>query len=138
MLAMCEFELFEDGDYVCALPFGLAGGTQGVDEKDAVTMAVSWLKEEVEASLMMGNAFPDDLPLGNDARRGGRVLVVAVEAGLNTVDVMTSKEAAEMLGVSQSRVSQMLNKHVLLGFRKGRNAYVSRDSVMARLADRKR
>lgn len=39
-----EFEFFEDEGMVCAFPFGIAGGTEGYDLKDAAMMASDWLR----------------------------------------------------------------------------------------------
>ena len=66
----------------------------------------------------------------------GRILLVAVEASLDTVPAVTASEAAELLGVSRARVSQMLKSGLLMGFRKGRDSFITRYSVDARLREK--
>jgi excisionase family DNA binding protein len=62
-------------------------------------------------------------------------MVIAVSTSLNEIDAVRASEAAELLGVSRARVSHMIRDNLLEGFRRGRDSYVTRDSVNARLAD---
>ncbi|MBQ6524438.1 MAG: HicB family protein, partial [Atopobiaceae bacterium] len=65
----------------------------------------------------------EDIPVptfGNEPQHGDRVVVFAVEAGLDTVRKVTASEAARMLGVSPGRVTQMLGANQLEGWREGR------------------
>jgi len=48
---------------------------------------------------------------------------------------MSASEAAEVLGVSRSRISQLIKACLLYGYRDGRNTWVTCDSVEARLKD---
>ncbi len=134
MFAVYEFEFFEDEGWVLAFPFGLEGGTQGRDAADAARMAADWLKGEVEHSLMCGTPLPPPT-FGNAPAHGGTIGVVGVEASLEAIDTVLASEAADMLGVSRGRVSQMLASGRLEGFRKGRSTFVTRASVQARLAE---
>lgn len=134
MFAVYEFEFFEDEGWVLAFPFGLEGGTQGRDMAQAVRMAADWLKGEVEHSLMNGMPLPSPT-FGNTAEHGGTIGVVGVETSLEAIDTVLASEAAEMLGVSRGRVSQMLAAGQLEGFRRGRATFVTRESVKARLAE---
>ena len=59
-----------------------------------------------------------------------------MEASLDTVPAVTASEAAELLGVSRARVSQMLKAGLLMGFRKGRDSFITRYSVDARLREK--
>lgn len=135
MLFLCEFEIFKGEQMYVARPFGLLGATQGYDLRDACVMAHEWLQMEGEYRLMMGDDIPE-LPLGNEPKHGGRILLVGAEVSLEGIDTVKASEAAEMLGVSRSRVSQMLKTSLLLGYRDGRDTYVTRDSINARLAER--
>ncbi len=138
MFYMCEFELFPDGDVVAAYPVGLEGATCGDDWRDAAEMAADWLKGDADMRLMLGQELPE-LPIGAEpAHEGGRMLLVGVDASLDNIDAVTATEAAEMLGVSRGRVTQMVAAGKLFGFRKGRNAYVTRASVEARKAEEPR
>lgn len=135
MFYLCEFELFPDEGMVVAYPFGLEGATCGDDYRDAATMAADWLKGDADMRLMLGHELPE-LPIGNEPKHeGGRILLVGVDASLENIDAVSAAEAAELLGVSRGRVSQMISSGQLFGFRKGRNTYVSRDSLNARLEE---
>lgn len=105
MLRVYEFELFEDDGLIMAFPFDFDGGTQGENVAEASEMAADWLKTEVECRLMDGEEMPE-ATLGHEPERGGRILLVAVDAGLETIDAVPAHEAADMLGVSRARVSQ--------------------------------
>lgn len=133
MIYVFEFELVEEGDgWVVSYPFDFDGATQGFGIAEASEMSADWLKTMLEYSIMAGDAIPE-ATLGNEPKRGGRVLLVAVDASLDTVDAVSAKEAAEMLGVTKGRVSQLLKAGKLLGYRKGRDVFVTKDSVNARL-----
>lgn len=134
MLAIYEFELFQDEGWVLAFPFDFEGGTQGSSIKEACEMAADWLKGEVEHLLMTRQALPE-ATFGNVPVHGGRIAIVAVQADLDSIDTVAACDAAKMLGVSRARVSQMLSAGQLEGYRKGRSTFVTRASVEARLAE---
>lgn len=134
MLRVYEFELFEDDGLIMAFPFDFDGGTQGENVAEASEMAADWLKTEVECRLMDGEEMPE-ATLGHEPERGGRILLVAVDAGLETIDAVPAHEAADMLGVSRARVSQLLKSGMLSGYRKGRDTFVTVASVNARLSE---
>lgn len=135
MLCVYEFELFKDGNAVVALPFDFDGGTQGTDIREASEMAADWLKTEIEHCLMNNESIPE-ATLGHEPEHGGRVLIVAVEASLNTIETVSASKASEMLGVSCARISQLLKADMLSGYREGRNTFVTVDSINARLAEK--
>ena len=60
---------------------------------------------------------------------------MGVEASRETVRKVPASEAARRLGVSPSRVTQMLAAGRLEGWREGRRTWVTLDSVEARLAE---
>ena len=134
MLAVYEFEFFDEDGHILAFPFDMEGGTQGRDPKEAAEMAADWLKGEMEHRLMAGAPLPE-ATFGNDPQHGGRVGIVAVDANLDSIDTVSATDAAELLGVSKARVSQMLASGQLEGYRKGRATLVTLESVKARLAD---
>lgn len=135
MFYLCEFELYEEEGMVTASPFGLEGGTCGSDFRDAAEMAADWLKGDADMRLMLGRDLPE-LPIGNEPSHGGQLLLVGVDASLDNIDALPAHEAAELLGVSRARVSQMMKSQQLFGFRKGRDAFVTRDSLRARMAEK--
>lgn len=134
MLAVYEFELFEENGCVLAFPFDFDGGTQGENVKEASEMAADWLKGEVEHRLMVGQPLPE-ATFGHEPQHGGRVAIVAVDANLDSVEAIAASDAADMLGVSRGRVSQMLASGQLEGYRKGRATLVTLESVKARLVE---
>lgn len=134
MFALCEFELYEDEGMVLAVPFELEGGTEGRTYEEAAAMAADWLKGMAQHGLMAGRGFPAPA-LGHEPAHGGRVLLVGVDVSLADVPRMTAAEAAARLGVSRARVSQMLGRGQLEGWREGRNTYVTEASVACRLAE---
>lgn len=136
MLHVYEFEVFQaDDGWMLAFPFDMEGGTQGKDFKEACEMAADWLQGEMEHRAMAGLPFPE-ATFGNEPENGGKVVIVAVNAGLDTVETVSASEAAEELGVSRSRVSQMLKTGQLQGYPKGRATFVTRASLDARLAEK--
>jgi len=134
MLYMFEFEICQAKESLIAIPFDFLGGTEGKDEKEVAEMAADWLKMELETHLMKGVDIPG-ATFGNEPKEGGRILLVAIEASLETIDAVQATEAAKRLGVSRGRVTQMVNTNLLDGFRKGRDAFVTVDSINARLKD---
>lgn len=137
MVHIYEFEFVEDGGWYLAFPFDMEGGTQGVDLAEASEMAAEWLKSEIEWRVIHGEELPAPT-FGNEPRRGGRVVLLAVEAGLETVHKVTAAEAARLLGVSPGRVTQLIDAGHLVGWREGHRTWVTVDSVEARLAEEHR
>ena len=137
MFVLAEFELFEDEDMVLALPFELEGGTEGYDFQDAAAMAADWLRAEAEHWLMSGTE-PPKLGLSHASRHGGQVVIIGVSVSLEAIDTVTASEAAELLGVSRPRVTQMIKAGRLEGYTKGHATFVTRASVEARLVERPR
>ena len=130
MFFMAEFELFESEGTILALPFGLEGGTEAPTFEEAAAMAADWLRGEVEHWLM-ADACPPSPPLGNEPLRGGSI---GVSSSLEAIDTMTASEAAQTLGVSRPRISQMIKSGRLEGYTKGHATFVTVASVRARLA----
>lgn len=129
---MCDFELVDKGRRVIAYPVGLDGATEGEGLEDAVRMAADWLMEAALDFLMRGEDWPE-LPLGTEAKRGGRMVTVAVDASLDHVSSVTAAEAARKLGVSTARVAQLCAAGILESWKVGGTRMVSLDSVEARM-----
>lgn len=134
MLVINEFEFFEEGGMVCALPFGREGATQGIDFEDAAAMAADWLYETVKYETINGIKQPKTI-VGHQPEHGGKVMIVAVDFDINRVDAVTAADAARMLGVSTARVTQMCEKGQLTSWRDGSKRLILRDSVNARLKE---
>lgn len=134
MIYIQEFEFVEEDGMISVIPFGLDGGTCGVDIEDAVSMAVDWLKGYIEHQLVSGKS-PKSGRLGNEPQSGGRVIAVSVDCDLSRVDAVTAADASRMLGVSSARVAQMCESGKLTSWKEGSRRMVMRQSVEARLAD---
>ena len=130
---VCEFELVQGEKYIQCWPFfpGRVDGTQGTIFDDAIEMAADWLRIIVLDYLMSGEEVPT-LPLGNLPRRGGDIIVVAVDASLDQVPAVGASEAARMLGVSTERVSQLISAGHLESWKVSGTRMVSVDSIEAR------
>ena len=134
MLHLYEFEIFEDEGWYLALPFDWDGGTQGTSFEDACEMAADWLRIMCEDCAMHAKELPTPT-FGNEPCHGGRVVLLGIQAGLDTVRKVSASEAARLLGVTPGRVTQMLDSNKLEGWREGRRTWVTVDSVEARLAE---
>ena len=134
MLHVYEFEVFGDDGMLLAFPYDMDGGTQGADFKEVCEMAADWLQLEMEHRAMHGEPFPE-ATFDNEPRHGGRNVVVAVNAGKDTVPKVLPSEAARMLGVSAGRVTQMMDAGQLEWFEDAGRKWVTVYSVEARLAE---
>ena len=99
---------------------------------DAAEMAADWLRGTAEDWLISG-VEPPEPTFGNEPGHGGRVILIGVEVSRAAIPTVSASEAAERLGVSRPRVTQMLASGALVGWRDGRNTRVTIDSVNARL-----
>ena len=134
MLHVYEFELFESEGWLLAFPYDMDGGTSGKDFKEACEMAADWLQMEMEHRAMHDLPFPE-ATFDNEPRHGGRNIVVAVNAGKDTIPKVLPSEAARMLGVTPGRVTQMMDAGQLEWFEESGRKWVTTYSVEARLAD---
>lgn len=131
-----EFEVFSEEGRYTVWPFDFeCGGTSGATFREACEMAVDWLRTVIEHHAMHAIPFPEPT-FDNEPRFGGKIITVAVDAGLHTIPRMTAAEAARALGVSPSRVSHMIRDGLLEAFKYGHNTWVTRYSVEARLRER--
>ena len=85
---------------------------------DACEMAAEWLQGECEYQAIHDEPFPKQT-FGNQPKNGGKVVIVAVNADKGTVRKVNASRAAEMLGVTKGRVSQMVKANQLEAFRDG-------------------
>lgn len=132
-----EFEIVpSEGGYV-AIPYDLEGATQADSFDDLCLSVADWLKVTIESYELRGARLPH-ASFGNVPRYGGTNMVFSVTAGRETIERVTVTEASRLLRVTPGRVSQMVASCQLEGWREGRNAYVTLDSVRARLAERPR
>ena len=138
-MVTCEFEFVQDGSFILCHPFwpGREDGTQGDGFDDAIEMSADWLRQMALDHLMSGEPLPQ-LPMGNDPVRGGRIVTIAVDASLSDIPSITASEAAGLLGVTDSRVSQLCRAGALDNWKVGRTRMVSLESVRLRLSEERR
>lgn len=136
MIYVWEFEFFDSGGMVDAVPCGSlgGGGTFGSDLNDAVASAADFLVCMVDDHLMGGVDLPAP-DFGHEPQNGGKIIAVAVSRELDDIPAITAADAARMLGVSSARVSQLIGAGLLESWRDGTKRMVSKASVEARLAD---
>lgn len=131
MFYMEEFEVYESEGLYIAIPFDFDGGTQGESLKDASEMAWDWLRTELEYRMMGGDDIPEPT-VGNEPKRGGRVVLIATNVSLSDVKTVSAATAAEMLGLTRGRVSQLFKAGLLSGYKSGRDLMITVDSINAR------
>ncbi|MCL2529028.1 MAG: helix-turn-helix domain-containing protein [Coriobacteriia bacterium] len=134
MMYIYEFEFFESEGYLIVYPFDMEGATQGRELQEAVEMAADWLRTDIQYRLMYNEPLPKPT-FGNTPKEGGTVVVIAVEAGLDTIRRVSASEAARLLNVSPARVSHMIRDGLLTSFKDGYNVWVTMDSIEARLRE---
>lgn len=128
-----EFEMWRGEKEWCIVPFGIAGATQGADVEDACESAADLLRETVQDYLMRGEQPPAPT-FDNTPEHGGVRVIVSVDASLDGIEKISASKAAEMLGVSRGRITAMVDSGLLDGWKDGRNSWITKASVKARLA----
>ena len=134
MLAINEFEFYEEDGMFVAIPFDREGATCGDDFDDAVAMAADWLYETVKYEKIEG-VQPPKTTFGHKPEHGGIVMPVAIDFDINRVDAVTAADAARMLRVSTARIAQMCNSGRLTSWKDGSKRLILRESVEARMED---
>lgn len=107
--------------------------THGDTIEDALFMAADAMSTYVAALMADGKQPPTfvqhDLPA--DAKSFD-VFFETSEDYIVDGEVVSASQAAEELGVSKGRVSQMLDAGILEGFRRERKTYITMNSIQAR------
>lgn len=106
------------------------GYTDGSDMDDAADMAAEVLWLLIDEHLKQGRPLPKPT---YDVPGEGRLVAVSVDVDAGTALVST-RAAAEMLGVSSARVRQMIGSGQLAAKKRGRDNYVYVWSINDRLA----
>lgn len=130
-----EFEMWRGEFAWIAAPFDLVGITQGVDVEDVCESAADLLRELAREYLMRGET-PPKATFDHEPSHGGVRLIVSVDVTLDDIEKVSAAQAAELLCVSRSRVTAMLHSGLLEGWKDGRNTWVAKASIDARLASR--
>lgn len=125
------FEKNELGGYSVWFPDLPECYTDGDDMNDAVTMAAEAMELVIESYIDNGHEVPRP-SFDIEAPDGARLALVSADID-GTNRLVTSHDAATMLGVSDARVRQLLLSGKLAGCKQGRDNYVYLWSVRERL-----
>ena len=126
------FEPNELGGYSVTFPDLPDCYTDGDDLDDAANMAAEAMELVIESYIDNGRELPSPT---FDVALPKACLLVAVSADVNADDKLVSaREAAQMLEVSDARVRQLIGNGSLVSKKQGRDNYVYLWSVRNRLA----
>ena len=132
-----EFELYKGEKYLIAAPFDFGGATFGDGYIDAIDAASDWLAETIKDYLLHNKKLPEPT-FENSPIHNGRIVALSIETSLDTIPTMLASQAANKLGVTRARITQLMDSGSLEGYKKGNSAFVTVSSVEARLKDKPR
>jgi excisionase family DNA binding protein len=122
-----------DGGYIVTVPDLPGCITEGDTIRESVDMAADALMTYIASYIQDGKEIPTP-KFNHKAPKGGRVIAVSFETDANYImDAVSPTEAAELLGVSRGRVSQMIKAGQLNANRVGTVTLVDASSVRERL-----
>ena len=107
--------------------------TQGEDMQDAAFMAQDLLENHIVVLLQKGRALPAPT-FGNECSEKGYRMGIVVDCDGSTPqdETMTVKEAADILGVTPTRIRAMISSGILRSQKVGMVHMVDAQSVMDR------
>ena len=124
----------EDGGYCVRVPDLEGCFSQGDTVDEALEKAADALMTHVAALLKYGDEIPNPI-FGHRVPKGGRVVAISFETDASyIIDAVSPSEAAAMLGVTRSRVSQMIRDGVIDAHKAAGMTWVDLASINARLA----
>jgi predicted RNase H-like HicB family nuclease len=131
-------EPVEDGQKV-TFPNWEGLTAKGSDYAEAVKVAAQLLTETIGDYLQRREPLPE-ATFGAEVPEGARAAVIAVDALPSSVSLLlTASDASAVLGVTRSRISNMLRAGILEeGHRDGRSTVVTLKSVNQRLMNPRR
>ncbi len=122
-----------DGSYYAFLPDLPACAVQADSYENALYLLADYSEETLSQMLCEGMQLPTpSYGRIGDATYSVATLVLSASDEAN-YRVMSALQAADTLGVSQARVSQMLKDGTLQGYKTGRDSWVYVTSVEDRL-----
>lgn len=109
--------------------------TFGEGVNDALNMADDAIRTCLAALLLAGEEIPEPT-FGRKSEGESMVIALSVETDAGyIIDGISPSEAAAMLGVSRSRVSQMIQSGKLVAHKGAAGTLVDKASVLARAAE---
>ena len=124
----------EEGGFVIDFPDFPCCATEGDDQTDAINMAAEALELAIESEVEQGHSLPRP---GQHFPEGKTPVYVSVDVDPQSLLVRTA-DAASMLGVTPSRVRQMVLSGQLASEKRGRDTFVFLWSIRKRLEERNR
>jgi excisionase family DNA binding protein len=133
-----ELKPEESGTYCVSVPDLPGCITEGDTVSEACEMAADALMTFVSSMIKHSEDIPAPV-FGHAAPDGGKVIAISFETDAEYVsDVVSPAEAAQMLGVTRGRVSQMIHDGVLDAYKIDKDTKVKMSSINARLATPRR
>lgn len=131
-----EFEIWgDDDDFYFAQCQALDVMTQGRDEIEIIEMAEDVLRMTIEDCLLNDKEIPP-VRYCDEPQNGGEMWLISVEVDLEEIKAIPANEAARHLGITPSRVSQLLNAGRLEGYKRDGVMWVTLDSVNGRMSEK--
>jgi excisionase family DNA binding protein len=108
--------------------------TFGDDFNDALAMAADAAMTHIASCAKHGETVPEPT-FGHVADGDGKIVALSFEVDASyIIDAISPSEAAVMLGVTRSRVSQMIRSGIIDAYKVGAETRVDRASIDKRLS----
>lgn len=131
-----EWEIYRDGEGWNVEPAADFNHIVHAKERDeAIKEAADWLQAEILRCLLLGKPVPEATRNCEPSHEGGQIFISTVGIDLGMMRVQ-SNVAANVLGTTRGRITQLLDSGELLGYKDGRDTYIMLDSLQARLKNR--
>lgn len=121
----------EEGGFIVDFPDFPCCATEGDDQMDAINMAAEALELAIESEVELGHSLPRP---GGSFPDGETPVYISVDVDTRALLVRTA-DAASMLGVTPSRVRQMVLSGQLASEKRGRDTFVFLWSIRKRLEE---
>lgn len=124
----------EGGGYCVRVPDLPGCISEGDTIEEAVSMGADALKTFVASLIKHGDVIPSPV-FGHETPEGGMVVAIYFETDASyIIDAVSPSEAAEMMGLSRGRISQMIKTGQLSAHRVDKNVWVDKASIAERIA----
>ncbi|MCL2654376.1 MAG: type II toxin-antitoxin system HicB family antitoxin [Coriobacteriia bacterium] len=128
-------EGYDDGGYTVELP-DWGSATEGENLEEAVRMGIDLLEVEVTTALVDDRELPHPV-FGHELKKNEERLLLTIKTSREEAEKIwpwiTTGEAAEILGVTPARVRNLVLSGALQAEKNGRDLWVSRADVRARM-----
>lgn len=138
MVYVHEFELYttQDGHQHMVVPLGHEQDARPISDVDeALEVASKWLVEKVD-DVLARRRVPEPVAFGGVPSHDGHVFMLGVNRNLTSIPAVTAADAAAILGISRSRVTQLCAAGTLENWKEGAHRMVSLRSLESRISAR--